>query len=146
MSDAKKYLVAVDGSEWAERAAKFAFDLAGQTGATVKLATIIPWSGFTPMSLEDMHARPLVKEEEERTAREEILAPLIKIAEDAGINVEVHFDWGHPVKKLHKLVEKDHIDMVIAGRRGRSKLADLVMGSVANSLAHSETVPILLVP
>ncbi|MEX0300669.1 MAG: universal stress protein, partial [Kordiimonas sp.] len=37
-------------------------------------------------------------------------------------------------------------NLIFVGRRGRSRIADLVLGSVANSLAHTVGKPIVLVP
>ena len=42
--------------------------------------------------------------------------------------------------------KKKKASMVVVGRRGRSSIADLVLGSVANSLAHTLGVPVVLVP
>ena len=147
MSTSKQlYLVAVDGSEWGERAAEQAVSLAAQTGARVRLITVIPWSGYQPLSMEDIAVRPLEKQEEERTAREEILTPIIDRYKDKDVDLDAEFYWGHPVKVIHERAKKEKASYVFIGRRGRSRVADLILGSVANSLAHSLGVPIVLVP
>ena len=140
------YIVAVDGSEWGERAAERAVHLAEQTGARVRLLSVIPWSGFQPMTLDEMAHRPLEKKEEEKTAHDEILQPLVDKYKDSGVDIEGEFYWGHPVEVIRKKIQEEHAHMVFAGRRGRSRIADLVLGSVANSLAHTVGIPIVLVP
>lgn len=142
----KLYLVAVDGSEWGQRAAERAVSLASETGASVKLVTVIPWSGYQPMSIEELAHRPVAREEEERHAKEDILAAVADKLGDKGVEVTTHFDWGNPVDIIRKMAKNEHANMVFVGRRGRSRISDLILGSVANSLAHSLGVPIVLVP
>lgn len=146
MSKKKLYLVAVDGSEWSDRAAARAVSLASETGARVEIVTVIPWSGYQPMSIEELSTRPLAKEEEETHAREVILNPLLEKHKDSGVELTTRFDWGDPVQITQKIAKEDHANMVFVGRRGRSRLSDLILGSVANALAHSLGVPIVLVP
>jgi len=140
------YMVAVDGSEWGKRAVDRAVTLAKQTGARVRLITVIPWSGYQPLSVEEMYNRPLEKAEEERAAHDEVLAPLLKLYQGSDVEISAEYFWGHPVKTIQSRVKEEHANMLFIGRRGRSRVADLVLGSVANSLAHSVGVPIVLVP
>ncbi|WP_417458342.1 universal stress protein [Kordiimonas sp.] len=140
------YLVAVDGSEWGERAADHAVGLAQKTGAEVRLITVIPWSGFQAMTVEEIAARPLEKQQEEHMAREQILSPLAQKHEKSGVTITSELHWGHPVKIIRELAKAERPAYVFMGRRGRSRVADLILGSVANSLAHSLGVPVVLVP
>lgn len=140
------YLVGVDGSEWSERAVKYAVSLAKQTGASVHLMHIVHWSGHTMMSTEGVVVRSLEKSQEEQNARDNILGPLVEKYKDSGVDITSDYTWGHPVEIMHDEIKKRHVNMVFAGRRGRSRVADLVMGSVSNSLAHITSVPIVLVP
>lgn len=146
MSKKRLFLVAVDGSEWSERATMRAVNLAAEIGAKVKLVTVIPWSGYSPISIEELASRPIAKKEEEQHARNKILNPLVEANAEKGVEISTHFDWGSPVEVIQRLAREDHANMVFVGRRGRSKLTDLILGSVANSLAHSLGVPIVLVP
>lgn len=140
------YLVAVDGSEWGERAARHAAFMAKQTGAAVKLITVIPWSGFQPMTLDEMAHRPLEKAEEERHAKEDVLKPLVEKYAADGVAIDTEFHWGDPVDVIRKRVKDLHVNQVFIGRRGRSRISDLLLGSVANKLAHVIGIPIVLVP
>lgn len=146
MTKHRLFLVAVDGSEWAERATMRAVNLAAEVGAQVKLVTVIPWSGYQPMSIEELANRPVAREEEEKHAQDSILQPLVDANSDKGVEISTHYDWGSPVDVIRDIAKREHANMVFVGRRGRSKLTDLILGSVANSLAHSLGVPIVLVP
>ena len=140
------YLVAVDGSEWGERAAERAVNLAEKTGAEVHFVTVVPWSGYQPLTLEELSTRPLDKHKEEAAAHKDILDPLEQRFADSGVKIKCELFWGHPVEIIHKQAKKEHVNMVFVGRRGRSRVVDLLVGSVANSLAHTTGVPIVLVP
>jgi nucleotide-binding universal stress UspA family protein len=146
MSKKNLYVVAVDGSEWAGRAADHAIHQAEKTGADVILITVIPWSGYQPLTLDEMAHRPVEKQEEELTAKDTILTPILEKHRDSGVNISTEFHWGHPVNIIKDRVKAEKASHVFVGRRGRSRVADLVLGSVANSLAHSLGVPIVLVP
>lgn len=146
MSKQKLYLVAIDGSEWSDRATERAINLASDTGAAVKLVTVIPWSGYQPIPLEELINRPLIKEEEERNAEESLLNPVLEKYKDSGVTITTEHDWGSPTEVIKKVAKRDHANMVFVGRRGRSRISDLILGSVANSLAHTLGVPIVLVP
>lgn len=140
------YLVAVDGSEWSDRAATRAVTLATKTGAEVHFITVIPWSGYQPLSIEELSTRSIDKKMEEQLAHTDIFAPLEKRFEKSGVKINHELFWGHPAEVIHEQAKKEHVNMVFVGRRGRSKVMNLLVGSVANSLAHTIGVPIVLVP
>jgi len=140
------YLVAVDGSEWGNRAADQAITLAMQTGAEVQLITIVPWSGFQPMTLDEVSHRAVDKKEEEQQAIDTILKPVEDKHKNSGVKITAEHAWGNPAEVIHKRAKKTKASLIFVGRRGRSRIADLVLGSVANSLAHTVGKPIVLVP
>ncbi len=140
------YLVAVDGSEWGGRAADQAVFMAKQSGADVLLVTVVPWSGFQPMTLDEVAHRSVNKKEEEAQAQKSILDPVISKHKDSGVNITSEYHWGNPVEVIHKRAKETKANLIFVGRRGRSRIADLVLGSVANSLAHTVGKPIVLVP
>jgi len=141
------YLVAVDGSEWSDRAAERAVTLAEKTGAEVRFVTAIQWANYQPLYTTDFATTPMLdKEEEERVVKENILKPLEDRFADSGVKISSDLYWGHPAEVVKDRSKKEHSNMIFAGRRGRSKIADLFVGSVANSLAHTAGVPIVLVP
>ena len=140
------YLVAVDGSEWSDRAAGRAVDLAQKTGAEVHFITAVQWAKYQPMYVAEFSAPPLNTDEAEKVEREKILDPLDERFAKSGVTIKSKLLWGHPVEIIRDLAKKEHANMIFVGRRGRSKVADLLLGSVANSLAHTAGIPIVLVP
>lgn len=140
------YLVAVDGSEWSDRAAGRAVALAESTGAEVRFATVIPRATELPITREKIPLSPDDKKSGEEFARVNILDPLEKRFADSDVKITYELYWGHPVEVLHEQAKREHVNMIFVGRRGRSRISDLLLGSVANSLAHISGVPVVLVP
>jgi nucleotide-binding universal stress UspA family protein len=140
------YIVALDGSEWSDRAAEWAVKLAKQTGASVKFITVISYSGFQFVNAMEYDYIPEMRKEQEREAKDDILAPVIAKYNDSGVPIVGEYYWGHPVEVIREQIKKEKADMFFAGRRGRSRISDLVLGSVSNSLAHTVGIPIVLVP
>jgi len=140
------YVVAVDGSEWSDRAAERAVNLAQQTGAGVYFVTAVQWSKYQPLYVAEFSPPPQDTSEQEALERENILTPLEQKYADSGLEIKTGVFWGHPAKVIKDQAKKEHANMIFVGRRGRSKVADLLLGSVANSLAHTAGVPVVLVP
>ncbi|WP_448563401.1 universal stress protein [Thalassotalea ganghwensis] len=140
------YLVGIDGTEWSERATERAVNLAKDTGASVKLVYVLQTPNIHPYAIEGIVPPPFDDKQEEKFAQEHVIAPLMKKFADDGVKLESQLSWGDPVDVIHKLEKQEHANMVFLGRRGRSTIGDLLLGSVANKLAHHCGVPIVLVP
>lgn len=140
------YLVAVDGSEWAERAAQRAIKLASETGARVKLLNIIDALSVEPLIVEGHVLSGLIKDNENERVDRELFQPLLLRGQELGVEIEGESLWGDAVDLILSKVKQERANMLFVGRRGRSVFADMLLGSVANKLAHQAGVPIVLVP
>jgi len=129
------YLVAVDGSEWSDRAAQRAVSLAKKTGAEVHFIAVIT-----------VDVPPIDCELIEKIEHDNVLIPLTERYAGSGVKFKTELHWGDPAEIIHDQAKKEHANMIFVGRRGRSKVGNLVMGSVANSLAHTAGVPVVLIP
>lgn len=142
----KLYFVAVDGSEWGNRAADYAVDMAKDTDAEVRLISVVPWKGVQPMAVDEAAHRPIDKDDAGADAMERVINPIVNRHKSADVKITSELHWGNPVDTINQLVKEENPDQIFAGRRGRSRVADLVIGSVANELAHTLDKPIVLVP
>jgi len=140
------YLVAVDGSEWGRRAADRAIHLAEKTHAKVKLVTVIDWSYLQPMILEGMEPPIFNKEAEEKNVIGRVFTPIVEKYSQLDMHLTTEMLWGDPVVEILDQVKESHAVMLFVGRQGRSRIVDVLLGSVANKLAHRVGVPIVLVP
>ncbi|NQZ33815.1 MAG: universal stress protein [Oceanospirillaceae bacterium] len=141
------YIVGIDGSEWSARAAQRAVTIAKDTGASVKFVTVMT---FQPSYQSGMmtygYSMPEfdIKEQERQTLENDV-TPLIKKYSDE-VELSSELIWGDPVEVLLEQAKSHHANMLFMGRRGRSRLTDLLLGSTANKVAHCAGIPIVLVP
>jgi nucleotide-binding universal stress UspA family protein len=139
-----RIVVGVDGSAGAARALAWAADHASRLDAEVvvvhsidvALAIPPPTVAAPPFVIDDRVRADL------RSALDEWCAPL----RDAGIPHRALLYEGNPTAAISQIARDEHADLIVVGRRGHGGFAELLLGSVANSLAHHATIPIVIVP
>jgi nucleotide-binding universal stress UspA family protein len=139
----KKILLAIDGSAHAEKALKYARDLALRDGAQV-----IVVHAFQP--LPSYHVSP------GETWGDKIVARHITVGREladeagqklqaAGIDVIVEVLEGPAADAILRVADTRQPDLIVMGSRGHGELASLLLGSVSHRvLAHTQ-VPVLIV-
>ncbi|MBA6328198.1 universal stress protein [Colwellia sp. MB02u-6] len=140
------YLVAVDGSQWSLRAVERAIDLASKTGAKVMLLIVKDWSYLQPVLLEGTSPIILDQTAEENDTRAKVLVPLVEKYHNINVEITTDLIWGDPATVIKEQIKALHVNMLFVGRQGRSQIVDILLGSVANKLAHHVGIPIVLVP
>ncbi len=141
------WVVAVDGSESAERAAEYAESVALKCGGGLLLVHVIDWSQFSFLTPEELAERHKHKEEEIRNARERVLEPLAEKLRKNGVPVHVEALHGNPAREINRIVEERKATHIVAGRQGQTgSLLERLFGGVASSLVQTARVPITLVP
>jgi nucleotide-binding universal stress UspA family protein len=137
-------LIGVDGSESSQRAIDFAVAQARAAGARVVVAYVIEWSPFTFNTPEENEQRHRRREEELERAHTRVLDPVVLKA--AGLEVEGVVRHGHAAEVLAGLAGEFGASQIFVGRRGQSKIASLLFGSVAGTLVQIAPVPVTVVP
>ena len=140
------FLVAVDGSAGSLRAVDYATERAKASKAKLILAYVIEWSPYsfhTPEELAERHKR---REEEIERAQSTILGPILKSVKDKGVDAETVVHHGHPSETLIELAKDRNTTQIFIGRKGESRMASLLFGSVAGSLVQTSPVPVTVVP
>jgi nucleotide-binding universal stress UspA family protein len=136
-------VVAVDGSEASRHAARVGVSLAEHRSGKVTLVTVVRppegWGGVggAPPSPEAMSVAIT-------RARTEVLDPLREEFASASCDVELIEEIGDPASVILRIAED--ADVLVAGRRGSSLVERLMLGSVADRLAHEAPCPVLIVP
>ncbi|MBI3790088.1 MAG: universal stress protein [Gemmatimonadetes bacterium] len=64
---------------------------------------------------------------------------------DDGLDAEAVLAGGDPAREIVALAEREQCDLIAMGTHGHRLLADIVYGSVANTVRHLSMVPVLLV-
>ena len=138
-------LVATDGSKYALRAVKFA--IAQVKGSNLKTKSITVVSVHDDAGLR--HAKSFVGSDAINDYLRELsdkeLKPAIKALDDAGVKHNMVIATGHVAEEISKLAEKGKFDMVVLGSKGRSALADLLIGSVAQRVIAKVKQPVVLI-
>ncbi len=140
MADAGPYrfLLAIDGSQHANRAAEYLFRRACPLRpCEVDLIMV------GPPSLVDLLTaaqRNLLL----RAGKETEVAR--KMLDVAGIPYRFHAELGDPAKEIVRLAGAVDCHEVVTGTRGMSALEGLTVGSVAYTVVHESPVPVTVVP
>jgi len=139
------FLVGVDGSDGARRAAEFAAERARREGARLVLACVVEWSPFGALTPDEQAERHVQREKEIRVAETQVLAPL-RSALGADLEVETVVRHGHVAEVLCNLAREKGAAQIFSGRLGRGRFEALLFGSVAGSLVQVAPVPVTVVP
>lgn len=94
---------------------------------------------------EDFMADFEALEERSREVAQSILETAEEIAEKHGRSIHTDRTFGPPATKIVEFAEDHEIDQVIIGSHGRSGLARLFLGSVAEKVARRAPVPVTIV-
>lgn len=145
----KTILVPHDFSSSANHACAVARDEAKTHGAKVILVHVIdlpyqmvPESAMVsgesiePVSMKDFAGKAAEKHLDDIAAR---------LAKD-GVTPQKYIRFGKPHDEIVKLAEELKIDLIVMGTHGRTGLAHLLVGSVAERVVRTSKCPVLTVP
>ena len=142
----KKILVAIDGSEIADRALEAACRLAQLSAAEIILVNVergFPADDVEPLNISQT---PTI-DEVLYASSEKLLARAAAKAKTLDVtNIRTHSGLGDPAGCILDLATEEKPDLIVVGRRGRGQLAGLLMGSVSQKLVSSAPCQVLVVP
>jgi nucleotide-binding universal stress UspA family protein len=150
----RNVIVAVDGSELAEKALPHAESVARRYGARLRLLrAVIPLerviADTAQLGLTAAHATPAVDAAEivdaERDEAGVYLARLAERFRAMGIAVETSTPEGPPEQAILEASREWPADLIVMTTHGRTGLGRLVFGSVAEAVLRSAPCPVLLV-
>ena len=143
--DPKVVVVGVDGSERSVRAAQVAAGIARTHGARLHVVTVVRppegWWGVvgSPPPADALSASMA---DAQRTVLDETIAQI----DATGIEVMSSEEIGDPATALADLCAEVDADVLVVGRRGAGMVERIILGSVADRLAHDAPCPLLIVP
>ena len=136
----EKILVAIDGSEWSDRALDASVELAVLAGATL---TALAIEGPLPA-----YAATIGEVEEVKREKDEFFRTLAATArgrgEDAGLEIDVQVRPGHPAELIVRVAEEGGYDLVVLGHRGHFE-RDRLLGSTADRVSEHAHCPVMIV-
>ena len=153
-----KILVAMDNSESGQQIFEEALVLAKANKAQLMLLHVMsPDEESYPSSLSysSLDHYPelsddLMKNYQKQWKRYErlglkLLQSRVEEAEAEGVNAQFTQTLGHPGQVICQMAGYWATDLIVMGRRGRSGLREMVLGSVSNYVAHHAPCSILIV-
>ncbi len=139
-----RMLVGVDRSEPSFAALELAADLAQLLGGSLSVLEVIEYVPPFPLG-----PSTAITSEGEEHASERAMAHLEAAAQairQRGVAVQVIVRSGDPAPTLLELADHLDVDLVVVGTRGRGGPAELLLGSVARTVADHVRRPTLVVP
>ncbi len=136
-----RILLAVDGSEHAQRAARVAGELSKGLGASVDVINVVPERRMVPGdamvargSLEHVYVS---EREILREAGQQVVGQAARIVRDEGGTVgDEAVLMGDAAHRIAEQAEASKVDCIVLGRRGLGDIGGLFMGSVSHKVAN----------
>lgn len=140
-----KVLIAIDGSEPALHAVNYVGKLLGLMPLTPSFITLLSVHDDTGLR----HAKAFVGQTTVADYLQELsekeLEPARKLVETFGIQHDTAMRTGHVAQEIVDCAHEGEYDLVVLGAKGRSALADMLIGSVAQRVLATAKAPVLLV-
>ena len=146
----KRILVAIDGSEPSQRAATLAGELTGKYDGELVAINVMP-EGQTPDDEVLAFARAEGIGDSPSAAWRalggKVAGDALVLAKAAGaIRVTSEISAGNPADVILAAARSRGFDLIVVGRRGRSRLAGLLLGSVSQKVASLAPCTVIMVP
>jgi nucleotide-binding universal stress UspA family protein len=140
-----RILVAVDGSPFAERALKYAVDLAKkyQTKLIIVHVVLRRFYAVTPSEAGVLATTVFVKEME--AEGREIINKADAYVKSEGVDYECRLLQGVPAEEIIKIAQSDKADLIVMGSRGLTEVRAFLLGSVSDKVSHHARCPVLIV-
>lgn len=140
----KRIIVAADFSKTSDHAIQYALGFAKQFGAKVDVVHVyqvpvyaMPEGGIVPSpetvgNLMDQ--------------AQGALNELMEKYKTSGVSLEGHLREGLPFDAINQMAEEMKADLIVMGTHGRTGINRVLLGSVAERVVRTSTVPVLIVP
>lgn len=143
----KKILVALDGSDHANKALKTAVEMAQRCDSELILFYALEirslrsdYEAIVNKSARDAYLAMGEKQ------KDDILSQAEKTASDLGLSqVRQECLEGEPARSILKAAKDNDVNLVVVGTRGLTGLRELAMGSVARKVTSAAECPVMVV-
>jgi nucleotide-binding universal stress UspA family protein len=132
-----KILLATDGSEDANLAARAAIELSNRTASELHIVHV--WHDVpTP------HFHTFVRAQLRQEAEEVLQKQIERIEQAGGTVAEAHLREGRTIDEILDLSEELEVGLLIVGSRGLGGVRRIVLGSVSEGIVHHARRPVLV--
>jgi nucleotide-binding universal stress UspA family protein len=137
-------LVGVDRSEASRAALELAADVAVALGGSLSVLEVVEF--VTPFPLADPTRDVGSGGERSPASTLALVEDEVRDVRARGVGVQVIVRSGDPARTLLEVADDVNADLVVVGTRGRGGPAELLLGSVARTVADRARRPTLVVP
>jgi len=135
-------LVPTDGSDATREAVAHAVDLAAEHDATIHALYVVNSASFAGLPMDSSwESVASMLNEEGASALDDVES----LADEHGVPVERALVDGNPSREIVRYAEEEGCDLVVMGTHGRGGIDRLLLGSVAEKVVRSSSVPVLTV-
>jgi nucleotide-binding universal stress UspA family protein len=139
-----RIMVAVDGSPNSLRAVKYAIQLAKDLYSKTSI-TLINVHDDGPLNIVKRYiGRNTVKDYLIEMSQKE-LKPALRVLDRSQVKHSCIIELGHIATMICKIANKEKMDLIIMGAKGRSSIADIALGSVSQRVSVLAKQPVLLI-
>ncbi len=146
MPSITRILVPTDFSPQSDSALDYAATLAEAFKASLVLLYVFEDPFATAAYAPDVHGsgrpkatQPMIQSDQTQ------LGSRVARAQQAGLSVTSDFVWGNPSKIIPEYAAAQGIDLIVMGTHGRTGVAHLLLGSVAERVVRMAPCPVLAV-
>ena len=143
MISLRRLLVPVDFTETSERALGYAIELARkfEAGITIMHAYQIPVYGFPDAAyITNSELATQIS-----NAAQKRLDALLDANKAAGLDLSAVLRDGVPWEEIDAVAKEEGADLIVIGTHGRRGLARALLGSVAENVIRTSTLPVLVI-
>lgn len=152
MIQLKKILFPTDFSDCAAGAQQFALEFAKQFGAELHVLHIIHDLSLEVPEFGMGLAFPAYVEnvpqhrQEAREATLKALRERLPEGTETDPKITCSVEFGQPFLQILEYAKQHEIDLIVVGTHGRTGLAHILLGSVAERIVQKSTCPVLTIP
>jgi nucleotide-binding universal stress UspA family protein len=139
-----KVLLPIDGSKSSLNAVKYVAKLAKNSRSPVSVTLVSVHDDVGLGHVKQFVAKSVV-DDYLREVSEKELKPAQKVLDAAGVKHNMVIRRGPISQEIIALANKDKVDIIVMGAKGRSGLLDVLIGSVAQRVSSSAKQPVMLV-
>ena len=140
-----RILVAVDGTQAAERALECAVELTKKHAAKLIILHVMLERLHAVTPTEAAVLAPTVLVSEMQAEAEAIINRAEEHVRGVGIDYECKMVRGVPADEIIKCVKAERVDLVVMGSRGLNEVRSFLFGSVSDKVCHRVKCPALIV-
>jgi len=137
----KKIMIAVDDSPAAEKVAEYGFQLGKQLNAEIALVSVVDTTLLiTEGSVTPKEMAELIKNDLKKT-QQMLIDKVFK-----NYKIWTYVEEGKPYEIILKIAGEWETDIIVIGTEGRTGLAHVLTGSVAEKVIRHSGKPVLVIP